>query len=75
MCIPPPRVISEGRPPLPFVIVGDEAFPLMNIVKAAVYLHNFIIYYDQNSYYITSTLVDEKKVQSHQDHGETVHQY
>lgn len=27
--IPPPQIISEGRPPLPFVIVGDEAFPLL----------------------------------------------
>ncbi|XP_030763488.1 protein ALP1-like [Sitophilus oryzae] len=27
--IPPPRSISEGRQPLPYVIVGDEAFPLL----------------------------------------------
>nr|CAH7727770.1 unnamed protein product [Callosobruchus chinensis] len=27
--IPEPQVIADGRPPLPFVIVGDEAFPLL----------------------------------------------
>lgn len=27
--IPPPQIVSEGRPHLPFVIVGDEAFPLL----------------------------------------------
>lgn len=27
--IPPPEEVSEGRPRLPHVIVGDEAFPLM----------------------------------------------
>lgn len=27
--IPPPQIVSDGRDPLPFVIVGDEAFPLL----------------------------------------------